>query len=77
MSKNTKELIIPKLKSLLPPNYSAIIAEKINNVVSNRQVQNVINGSQADHHGIIKIAIKMALDEKKKKELLNKKISQL
>lgn len=77
MSKITEELTIPKLKSLLPPNYSAIIADKINNVVSNRQVQNVINGSQADHHGIIKIAIKMALDEKKKKQILNEKLSQL
>lgn len=77
LSTTYKQEDLDKLKLNLPLNYSKIIAEKIKNVVSERQVQYVINGTHADLHGIIPIALEMALEEKAKKEAIAKRMAKL
>lgn len=68
---------LEKLKAYLPVDYLTIICKKIDNKISIRQIQYVINGTYTDKHNIIEYAVKLALKEKAKQEKLKKQIDQL
>lgn len=71
------EFNFQKIKEYMPPNFIKLIGEHINHIVSERQIQYVLYENYTDNHGIKEIALELALKEKKRQEMISRKLARL
>lgn len=68
---------LDKIKSFLPKNYTTVIANKLNNSISERTVKHVMLGEGPDHNNIIDTAIEIAFEEMERRKAIAKRIKKL
>lgn len=66
------------LKQNLPRGYYNSIHAEINGKINVKQIRNIVNGvTSKDEHGVLELAIRIAAEEKKRREKLTAKIQKL
>ena len=69
-----------KLKQNLPSNYCQLIREQLvekKTPISARHILNIINGDSHDNYGVIDIATEMALEVKRERKKMERKLNKL